>query len=46
MHKYTHLHTQEENFDEAAKAAFHAWTPYTIREWLFPLLSYWLFKRS
>ncbi|KAF5837956.1 hypothetical protein DUNSADRAFT_3617 [Dunaliella salina] len=21
---------QEENFDEAAKAAFHAWTPYTI----------------
>jgi len=24
---------QEENFDEAAKAAFHAWTPYIIRKY-------------
>jgi hypothetical protein len=24
-------HIQEENFDEAIKAAFYAWTPYSIR---------------
>jgi hypothetical protein len=33
--------TQEENFEEAAKAAFHAWTPYAIRKCLMGKLLGW-----
>lgn len=29
-------HTQEDNFDEAVRAAFHAWTQPSIRKWVMP----------